>query len=228
MSGPDVAVTVTANGPYVVTGGVPLARQTIVTDADGGSVSWREGEPIEVSDEYRLCRCGQSATKPFCDESHRRVRFDGTETAGHDPYLADATVQDGPIASLTDKESLCAFARFCDPGGQVWNLIEEPDEQSGALAVREAELCPSGRLVAWNRKTHDAFELDYAPSIGLIEDPAEKVSGPIWLRGGIPVVDAEGTPYETRNRVTLCRCGRSSNKPFCDGTHAAIGFRDDA
>jgi CDGSH-type Zn-finger protein len=54
------------------------------------------------------------------------------------------------------------------------------------------------------------------------------LSGPLWVRGGIPVESGhDGRVYESRSRVTLCRCGRSQNKPFCDGTHAAIGFRDD-
>jgi CDGSH-type Zn-finger protein len=41
------------------------------------------------------------------------------------------------------------------------------------------------------------------------------------------VIAADGFRYEIRNRVTLCRCGASKNKPFCDGTHAAIKFRDE-
>ena len=64
------------------------------------------------------------------------------------------------------------------------------------------------------------------PSIGLVEDPSVGVSGPLWVRGGIPVVSSDGVQYEPRNRTTLCRCGASRNKPFCDGTHAAIGFDD--
>ena len=39
--------------------------------------------------------------------------------------------------------------------------------------------------------------------------------------GGIPIHGADGQAYEVRNRVTLCRCGRSANKPYCDGAHAA-------
>jgi CDGSH-type Zn-finger protein len=54
----------------------------------------------------------------------------------------------------------------------------------------------------------------------------EKVQRPIWVRGGICIESADGTPYEVRNRVTLCRCGASANKPFCDGQHAAVGFED--
>jgi len=65
-------------------------------------------------------------------------------------------------------------------------------------------------------------------SIGVVEDPDQQCSGPLWLRGGIEVVSSDGFAYEVRNRVTLCRCGESKNKPFCDGTHIEIGFRDDA
>jgi CDGSH-type Zn-finger protein len=53
----------------------------------------------------------------------------------------------------------------------------------------------------------------------VIEDPQMGVSGPIWVRGGIPVEAVNGKAYEIRNRVTLCRCGKSSNKPFCDSSH---------
>lgn len=219
-------VTVTANGPYRVSGGVPLVTQTIVADSEGNSVGWKEGDPIDTPEDYALCRCGHSANKPFCDGTHLRIGFDGTESAVRAPYRDQATVQTGPIVTLTDAQTLCAFARFCDVAGQVWNLVEMRDERAAEVAVREAELCPSGRLVAWNRRTGDAFEPDLEPSIGVVEDPAEQVSGPLWIRGGIPVVAADGTTYETRNRVTLCRCGASRNKPFCDGTHAAIGFRD--
>ena len=80
-------IVVTENGPYVVTGSVPLAVQTIISDGEGNSVDWREGHSFDTSEEYSLCRCGQSATKPFCDSSHLRVGFDGTETAGQQPYL---------------------------------------------------------------------------------------------------------------------------------------------
>jgi CDGSH-type Zn-finger protein len=45
------------------------------------------------------------------------------------------------------------------------------------------------------------------------------VSGPIWVRGGISVYSGQGMLYEVRNRVTLCRCGKSTNKPFCDSSH---------
>jgi len=219
-------ITVTRNGPYRVRGAVPLARQTIVADEEGSSIAWEQGETFDTPEEYSLCRCGRSRNKPFCDDSHLGAGFDGTETASRDPYLAHVDEEDGPRVRLTDAQALCAYARFCDFGGQVWNLVERDAPEAAGLAVREAGLCPSGRLVAWDWFTKQPLEPDLEPSIGVVEDPAQGVSGPLWVRGEIPLSSADGYEYETRNRVTLCRCGASGNKPFCDGTHAAIGFRD--
>ena len=223
-----VKITVTQNGPYIVSGSVPMARQTIITDAEGDSIEWRQGQAFETTDVYALCRCGQSANKPFCDGSHLQADFDGTETANRRPYLEQAAEQVGPTLTLTDAQSLCAFARFCDVAGQIWNLVEEAGPDAASLTAREAALCPSGRLVAWDRRTQTAIEPHFEPSIGIIDDPAQGLAGPIWVRGGIPVVAADGQTYEVRNRVTLCRCGASDNKPFCDANHATIGFTDDS
>lgn len=222
-------IRVTENGPYRVTGGVPLAKQIIETDAEGVSRDWEEGERIEPPGEsYSLCRCGHSGKKPFCDGTHARIGFDGTEVASRAPYLALAVEQDGPELTLTDAQSLCAFARFCDADGQVWNLVEQDGEIAARRTEQEAKDCPSGRLVAWQLATRTALEPELPQSIGLVEDPEKGVSGPIWVRGGIRITDATGDDYEVRNRVTLCRCGASRNKPFCDGSHAAIGFSDEA
>jgi len=220
-------VVVSKNGPYLVTGGVPLAKQTIVTDREGGSHEWKESDPWPAQESYALCRCGHSGHKPFCDGTHKKVGFDGTETASRDPYQSQAQVLEGPALNLTDAESLCAFARFCDPNGQVWNQVERTDEgRVRSMFIRQVSNCPSGRLVAWDRSTGKPVEHSLPVSIGVVEDPAEGVSGPLWLRGGIPVAAADGFAYEVRNRVTLCRCGASGNKPFCDGSHAKIKFRD--
>ena len=131
---------------------------------------------------------------------------------------------------LTDVTALCAYARFCDRNGGVWRLIEQSDDPKvRRMLIAQTEHCPSGRLIAWKEADGKPAPLEpkLAPSIGLVEDPAQKVSGPLWLRGGIAVIAADGAPYEIRNRVTLCRCGASKNKPFCDGSHASIGFRDE-
>ena len=128
---------------------------------------------------------------------------------------------------LGDNEKYCAFARFCDARGRIWNLVERAEtEEERELVRREAGHCPSGRLVVWDKETEEVFEPPFEPSIGIIEDPGIRVSGPIWVKGGIRIEGADGRSYEIRNRVTLCRCGQSSNKPFCDGTHVSMHFCD--
>jgi CDGSH-type Zn-finger protein len=220
-------VQVTENGPYMVSGNLPMRRQSIGTNSAGESVKWVEGEAFAAQKSYALCRCGHSGKKPFCDGSHAKVGFDGTETASREPYQSQAKVMRGPEMSLTDAEALCAFARFCDPHGQVWNLVNETNDSAARKNfVRQVGDCPSGRLVAWDNATGQAVEPKHEASVGLIEDPAQQCAGPIWLRGGVQVVGSDGFHYEVRNRVTLCRCGASKNKPFCDGTHAAIKFKD--
>jgi CDGSH-type Zn-finger protein len=219
-------VVVAKDGPYLVSGNIPLARQTIVADADGGSEAWSEGPAIKTPHTYALCRCGQSKTKPFCDGTHAKVGFDGSETASREPYARQATLFEGPVMMLADAEQLCAFGRFCDPRGQVWNQVTRTDDPAvRATFLRQVANCPAGRLVAWDKARRTPLEPELPVSIGLIEDPVEECSGPLWLRGGVTVVAADGFEYERRNRVTLCRCGQSGNKPFCDGTHARTKFR---
>jgi CDGSH-type Zn-finger protein len=230
MTKPNGAkITIVENGPYVVEGSLPLAKQHIVINEQGESLGWREGESFPQRDKCSLCRCGQSANKPYCDGSHTRAGFDGTETASRAPFAEQAQTTDGPTLVLDDADSLCASGRFCDPHGQVWNLVQQSDQPRAAqLTIQEAGLCPAGRLVARHRANGVAIEPRFDPSLGLVEDTAEQVSGPIWVRGGVPVVGADGHTYEVRNRVTLCRCGASKNKPFCDGMHRAIRFDDGA
>jgi CDGSH-type Zn-finger protein len=222
-----VRVTVAKDGPYMVSGAVPLATQTIVTNAEGDSRNWREGKSLAAPESYALCRCGQSKKKPFCDGSHVKIRFDGTETASREPFLKQAKFVEGPELVLADNESLCAYGRFCDPNGSVWDqVLHTSDEGVRETFLRQVENCPSGRLVAIDKKTGAAVETALPVSIGLVEDPQEHCSGPLYLRGAIAVIASDGFAYEVRNRITLCRCGLSDNKPFCNGAHASAKFHD--
>ncbi len=213
-------IQVTKNGPYIVTGGIPLSKQILVCDKRGNSIGWREGEKFPVQETYALCRCGGSRDKPFCDGAHLENNFDGTETASRVPYLDRAKWTEGRDIRLSDAPGFCSHARFCVRGKGIWDLIEKSDSEAAKrTAIEMAANCHSGRLVIWDKKTGKPIEPVFERSIGLVEGPAEGMLGPLWVRGGIPIIAADGFPYEVRNRVTLCRCGRSGNKPFCDGAH---------
>jgi CDGSH-type Zn-finger protein len=190
----------------------------ICTDPDGQCHGWRESKKFSLQDCYALCRCGHSKHKPFCDSTHMQIKFDGTETASRTSYLKSAEKTEGGGLTLTDCESLCIGAGFCQRTPGAWKLAMACAEPSARRQlIEEVGDCPSGRLVLWN-KDGKAIEPDLAPSIALIKDPVGK-KGPLWVRGGIPIESEDGTRYETRNRVTLCRCGGSGNKPLCDGSH---------
>ena len=213
-------IRVCKNGPYLVSGSIPLFRLIIKCDNQGIPAEWLMGKKLQTAEKYSLCRCGQSQNKPFCDGTHLKVNFDGTETSNREPHANQAKETDGPELKLKDAEILCASARFCHRGGDIWQVIPRSDEAKAKKnAIENACDCPSGRLVVIDKKTGKTIEPSLEKSIGLIEDPGVGVDGPLWARGGIPVYSAEGKLYEVRNRVTLCRCGKSSNKPFCDSSH---------
>ncbi len=183
----EMKIVVNRNGPYRVVGGIPLAIETITPNPAGESWEWTPGRSFEASAEYFLCRCGHSKNKPFCDNSHLSVGFEGKETASRRPIERQSEHFDGPTHVLSDDEELCAFARFCDPGGKIWSLIEQTDRpEVRELVVREAFHCPSGRLVLREKSTGKVLEPTLPPSIGIVEDTALKCSGPLWVRGGDP------------------------------------------
>ena len=216
----ECAIKVSKNGPYLVSGKLPISEQIIIVDKEGVPVEWRSGKEHPSQEKCALCRCGESKNKPFCDGTHTKIGFDGTEMASSESYLKQAKIIQGPTLKLADVVDLCASARFCHRAGEIWNLIPKSDDSSAKrVAIEEARDCPSGRLVVWDKETGETIEPKLEKSIGLIEDPQMMCSGPIWVRGGIPIRSADGNFYQVRNRVTLCRCGKSSNKPFCDSSH---------
>lgn len=220
-------ITILSDGPYLVYGNPPLNQQFIMPDGKGQPWFFKAGKSFQTGQEpTALCRCGASKNKPYCDGAHIKADWDPTLKAPEEPLLAVAVVCDGPRVRMTDNESYCAAARMCDANGQVWNLVEKDDAESAELVIRQSNHCPSGRLSAWDKESNEPYEPEFKPSLGLLEDPMLRVSSALWVRGGIPISREDGFTYEVRNRVTLCRCGRSSNKPFCDGTHVSVKFND--
>jgi CDGSH-type Zn-finger protein len=220
-------IVVSKNGPYLVSGSVPLGKEIAKVGEDGEPERWVKGEPYRVQEHYALCRCGLSKNHPFCDGAHVGAGFDGTEQASRQPYDEQAGTLQGPGIDLKDAESFCSWARFCKSRGGAWNLtLASGDPDKRQLVIQQAGNCPSGRLVACDKETGEPIEPAFEPSISVVEDPRTRSSGPLWVKGGVVIESESGEAYELRNRVTLCRCGRSKNKPFCDGCHIRMRFND--
>lgn len=134
------AVAVEADGPLYVHGDVT------VVDA--------EGEVLLRDTRVALCRCGLSANKPLCDNSH--------------------------------------LGAFADAGALG---------TSGAITSEAAASGPPLRVRVLR-------------------------NGPLVVEGPVTITAADGRTGSGA-KVSLCRCGRSNNKPFCDGTHKAAGFTAD-
>ena len=224
-------ISISKDGPYRIQGGIPLNRKEVVYSESNEPLTWRKVNAIQTSQNYALCRCGESKNKPFCDGSHTRIGFDGTETADTRPTVERQHVIEGENIAGTNirvksDPCLCAHARFCfNRFGNLNQMMPSAsDVRIRNQVIAMVERCPSGSLtyeIKVNDDTSDDYqeiEPDLPMAISVITD------GPLWVTGGIRIERADGQPLEIRNRVTLCRCGHSKNKPFCDGTHSKIGF----
>jgi CDGSH-type Zn-finger protein/uncharacterized Fe-S cluster protein YjdI len=132
-------VNVAYNGPLYVHG--DLAIEGILEDMPG--VRFRAA----------LCRCGHSKNKPFCDNSHLKVKFEDYGAIG----------EKGPGVASTN----------------------------GKLEIKPL------------------------------------TDGPLLLSGGVSLIAGSGRTAWRGEKVALCRCGESKNKPFCDGSHNTAGFRSE-
>jgi uncharacterized Fe-S cluster protein YjdI len=125
---------------------------------------------------------------------------------------------------VTFDPNRCAHEGEClrrAPG--VFNLQARPWIQPEHLRADELaaaiQHCPSGAL-SYRRLDGGA---DEAPETATIFQVRR--NGPIWVRGVVEMLDGAGESFEAGPRFALCRCGESGNKPFCDGSHRAAGFR---
>ena len=209
-------------GPLIVSGGVPLVRKSAVHSEHGEPLTWKTSERLADTATYALCRCGQSGNKPFCDGAHIAADFDGSETLEAKTYDERATSLGGAGIEVRDDRTICVHAGFCgNRATNIWKQAGHTDDSLVRLAViNEVEKCPSGALTYRFDGDGTDTEPDYPVQIAIIDD------GPLWVTGEVPVTLSGGSTLEPRNRVTLCRCGASANKPLCDGSHKSVDFTD--
>ena len=178
---------------------------------------------IEARESMALCRCGASANKPFCDGTHAKIGFSSSKNDGRLDNKRDSYIGKG--IAIHDNRSICAHAGVCtDRLASVFRLRKEPWIDPDAASEDEikatVQACPSGALSC----TIEDVETDEQSG-----EPAIFVApnGPYVVSGGPDLVDTRYAEGASKKRFTLCRCGGSKNKPFCDGTHWNIQFTDE-
>ncbi len=202
-------ITCKDNGPYVVSGLDDLR------DPNGKSISTRP--------KVALCRCGGSSAKPFCDGTHAKIGFDDTKKLDRVPDRRKTYT--GKNIAIHDNRGLCAHAGLCtDSLSAVWRMHQnpwiDPDAADATAIIDTIRRCPSGAL-SYSVAADQPREPNRTPAIQAIKD------GPYKVTGGVELDGQEWGDGASRDHYTLCRCGASKNKPFCDGTHWNIRFRDD-
>ena len=198
------------NGPYVV--------------KDLNDLSRWDGISLPTFPTMALCRCGQSKNMPDCDGTHVKVEFDSAKTTdGEWDYRANYV---GKKITIHDNRGICSHAGFCTDGlPSVWRMGVEPwidpDGASVEEIIETIKKCPSGAL-SYSIENVEHRDLDRGPAIRLAKD------GPYHVVGGIELHNEPRGEEASLEHYTLCRCGGSKNKPFCDGQHWHINFHDEA
>jgi CDGSH-type Zn-finger protein len=198
----------TSNGPYLVK---KLER-----------FSNQKGA-IDTKDTMALCRCGGSANKPFCDGTHAKIGFSSAKLEGRVADKRDS--YEGKKITVHDNRGICAHAGRCTDGlPKVFRMKQEPwidaHQASAEEIIETIKKCPSGAL---------SYTIDEVEHRDHDAEPAVFIApnGPYVVTGGPQLADTPRGEGASTEHFTLCRCGGSKNKPFCDGTHWYIKFRDD-
>ena len=182
-----------------------------------------DGAPCTTITGVALCRCGGSANKPFCDGTHGKNGF--TDEKLSDGKLDRRENYAGKHITIHDNRGICAHAGHCtDNLASVFKLDAEPwidaDAASAEDIINTIKKCPSGAL-SYSIGEVEHRDQQRPPMVTVTKD------GPYAITGGIELLDQPRGEGASLEHYTLCRCGGSKNKPFCDGTHWHIGFKDD-
>ena len=169
-----------------------------------------------------LCRCGGSKNKPFCDGTHSTIGFSDRRISDGSKDRRESYAGKG--ITVFDNRGICAHAGYCTDGLKaVFRMREEPWIDPDGATVREIietiRKCPSGAL---------SYAIDGVEAAPVDRPPMVTVSdnGPYAVTGGIELLGVRFGDGASTEHYTLCRCGASKNKPFCDGSHWDAGFRD--
>jgi CDGSH-type Zn-finger protein len=204
----ETSIRPEVNGPYLVT--------------NLRAMSNSKGETLATRSVVALCRCGGSAIKPYCDGTHARIGFISEKSPERTPDRLDRYA--GKEITVFDNRGTCCHFGNCTEHlpsvfGERGGSFVDPNGASKEEIIDIVHACPSGAL---------GYALDGVEYAGEQRDASIFVSqnGPYYVRGGIELHNTQRNEGASREHYALCRCGRSKNKPFCDGSHW-MKFKDD-
>ena len=169
-----------------------------------------------------LCRCGASKNKPFCDGTHGVIGFRSERIEkSTDPKKRDYK---GQKITVHDNRAVCCHSEVCvrtlsavfDVSKKPWI---DPDADDVEKLIETVKKCPSGAL-SYTVDGKEYKDYDNQPMITVSKN------GPYFVTG-IELLGENFMDGVSKEHYALCRCGASKIKPFCDGMHAKVGFRDD-
>jgi CDGSH-type Zn-finger protein len=213
------------NGPYYLINDMePKVVENIQNSA---------GEPLSTIRGVALCRCGASKNKPFCDGTHGMIGFSSENKDA--VYDSEHIIKDkrksyvGKEIIIHDNRKICSHAAECVNNlPSVFKLNARPWINPDAAEIEEIintiRKCPSGALSYSIDGVEYRDQNERKPLVTVSKD------GPYLVTGGINLVVEDNIRYAegtSKEHYTLCRCGASNNKPFCDGMHRVINFKDD-
>ena len=202
----SLTVKLIENGPYGVEGDFQLL--------DG------RRRRLETSGPTELCGCGESKNKPLCDRIGCEAGFEAAdEGAPPDPRLYTGTTIDvSYAASICIHDAACIYGApdVFDVRKRPWIDLKDADAERIARVIWE---CPSGALRYRRLDSGEDEQTDRPATILAVPN------GPYYLRGDIQIVTRTGEGLYSCPRASLCRCGASRNKPFCDNNHDMIRFQ---
>jgi CDGSH-type Zn-finger protein len=204
-----LVIEVTKNGPLIVKNLNNLRNS--------------KNEQIKTRSTIVLCRCGHSANKPYCDGTHSTINFSGDREI--DKPLDKEKTYVGDKITIHDNRTICSHAATCvSELSSVFSLDRRPwIDANGAdvdSIINSIKKCPSGALSYSIGGVHYR-DHEREPMIRI-----EK-NGPYQVTGNIELKHELDLQPPSKEHYALCRCGVSKNKPFCDGSHHGIGFKDE-
>ena len=203
------SIECTENGPFVI--------------KELGNFTNSRGDQIPTKTVMALCRCGSSDNKLFCDGTHAKFGFFSEKLSDGERNHRESYV--GKEMVIHDNREICSHAGFCTSGlPSVWRTGVEPwidlDGDDAAKVIKAIEPCPSGAL-SYSVEGIEHRDQDQKPAIQVSKD------GPYYVTGRVELLNETWGKEASKEHYTLCRCGWSKNKPFCDGSHWYVKFRDD-